>query len=280
MTARTLLLMVAGAFLSCAGAVPLTPAVARADDVQDGKDVYATVPPSEAGLETYQRFEGSFAIPADFFAPGSDPFTGQVTLEGAPLMTEPGCGGDLGNADTVVRRSETATLPDTGSVDQIPVEIVSLNLVSVEPIIVTYNGGQNGESWNLRVNPSPTQPSVGNMTIRHTEPTGGFFDVFFSVYWKFTFTRVSDQTVRTRDMGQEATVDTYSMTAVPWRHAPGADPVAQPSCVSNFVGSYDGTKVDSEVLGGYGKIGLRPASPSGPSPAAALSWGGLKALFR
>lgn len=70
-------------------------------------------------------------IPAGFFGPGSEPFTGTVYFTGAPA--DPA----LGNADTIVRRHGEAYLPDDGSEDTIPIEVREMNLVSVNPITVT-----------------------------------------------------------------------------------------------------------------------------------------------
>ena len=90
------------------------------------------------------------AIPADCVGPGSDPFTGQVCLEGKPLGPTPF--GDFGEADTLVRRSagpegtgdpfDRCELP-AGNAVTVTAEMVALSLQSVAPTIVTFNGGQN-----------------------------------------------------------------------------------------------------------------------------------------
>jgi carbonic anhydrase/acetyltransferase-like protein (isoleucine patch superfamily) len=88
-------------------------------------------------------------IPADFFGAGSDPFQGRVDLRGVPLET----GGpfELGDTDTVIRRPDDAQVPCDGTRVQVPIEIVQLSLVSVAPITVTENGGQNPTLWDVRV---------------------------------------------------------------------------------------------------------------------------------
>ncbi len=129
-------------------------------------------------------------IPADFFGPGSDPFTGTIELKGVPL---PG----LGNTDTIVRRlgdTHGLRFPEPGA-DTIPIEIVQLDLVSIEPIRVTFDDGSE-ERWDVRVelSPEPEPPSLGEMTITQTDHQGGTFDSFFDVFVDLIFTNVDDPT--------------------------------------------------------------------------------------
>ncbi len=128
-------------------------------------------------------------IPADFFGPGSDPFDGTIALQGEPLATT----GDLGPTDTIIKRSRAADLPQCPSSDQVEIEIVALNLVSVEPIIVTYNGGIDPEPWDIKVCLSEfgLQPS-GSMTINQVCAEGGTFSAYLPVSPKVVFRRISD----------------------------------------------------------------------------------------
>ncbi len=102
-----------------------------------------------------------FVMPADFFAPGSDPFLSVVPLMGAPLNQA-----TLGSTDTIIRRGD-AIFPGAGfprPSDPIPIEIIELSLTSVAPITVTFNGGLFPEPWFLDVDlsvvpaPSGTPP--------------------------------------------------------------------------------------------------------------------------
>ncbi len=49
-----------------------------------------------------------YAIPADFFAPGSDPFGEMINLVGDPFDPD----GPLATADTIIKRLEDASLSD------------------------------------------------------------------------------------------------------------------------------------------------------------------------
>ena len=129
------------------------------------------------------------AIPADFFGPGSDPFEGTIALTGNPVCSVPP--GVLEATDTIVRR-----LTDTGDLDQGPqvvdVEIIALSLVSIEPITVTFNGGQNPEDWDVEVHLSSTVPQpTGSMTITKTHENGGVFESSFKVVPSFVFTHTT-----------------------------------------------------------------------------------------
>jgi len=163
--------------------------------VSPGLDLFTT--PAGASFQDFP----SNSIPADFFAPGSDPFVGRVYFHGVPLDTQPP--GICGPADTLVQRNSGATLPTPGGTN-IPIEIVALSLVSVNPITVTYSNGFNPEPWNLRVYLSGvTTQAQGTMTLRHgfCAGQGGTFDSTLPVRPRLVFTRVSDGTNRVVDPG-------------------------------------------------------------------------------
>ena len=114
-------------------------------------------------------------IPADFFGPGSDPFDGTIALKGRPLNTEPHA--PLGSADTAVVRLGTANLPVDLDFETVPIEIIALKLVSVAPITVTFNGGQNPELWDIQVSLSDVDAqATGQMTITRNDTTGNTYD--------------------------------------------------------------------------------------------------------
>ncbi len=120
-------------------------------------------------------------IPADFFGPGSDPFEGTVYIDG----------------DTTVDRINDVTFPGGPSPVEttVPIELVALHLVSIEPITVTHNGGQDPELWDLSIElpgPGPTPaPAVGTLTPTKTHANGGTFDSTLNVEPVYIFTRVS-----------------------------------------------------------------------------------------
>lgn len=152
----------------------------------------------------------STPLPADFFDPGSDPFFGTVQLGGAGL-------GPFGS-DTIVRRLGSLCFPPPlPSSATVPLELVSLNLVSCQPINVTYFGGHNPEPWNVSVGLSPTIPPPGSMTVTMNTPTGGTFDAQFYVQPVFIFTKVTDPSqVRTLDTGGFVPPMLMTSTGVPW----------------------------------------------------------------
>ena len=172
--------------------------VLKATNVLPGYDLFTTPPNSN----TFVQFV-SFPIPADFFGPGSDPFYGRIDLQGTPMNTVPP--GVFGPTDTIIRRLDAATLPSCGSSDIVPIEIVALNLVSVNPITVTYYGGQSNEFWDVDVCLSASAPQpTGAMRINHDCDAGGTFSSTLFVLPKFTFTQViNPQDMRILDFGAE-----------------------------------------------------------------------------
>ncbi len=165
------------------------------------------------------------AIPADFFGPGSDPFTGSVAVQGVPTDTF-GTFTGLSPTDTIVERKQDAGPP--GFPDTIDIEIVALSLRSVGPITVTYNGGQNPEPWDLDIDLPPVGgQNLGSMTVRHEFAEGGTFDSTLPVKPLLTFTRQSDALQAVRDYNLEALSPIqYQATGVPWCHS--ANPLTSP----------------------------------------------------
>ncbi len=183
---------------------------ALAQNVLAGVDLWVTLPG-----DARHDFGGGIdcpAIPPDFFEPGSDPFTGSVDFEGLPLSPQ------LGSADTIVERAGDAVLPQCPSSDTVTIEIVALSLVSSTPIVVTYNGGQNPENWDVQMCLSSTvSQGTGSMTINKDCDSGGSFSAVLPVIPKFIFTRVDpphNQIVWDYGWGPDTT--TYTVTDGHW----------------------------------------------------------------
>ena len=204
---RTRPILLCLTFIMITAATPLlAPISVYAGPVAAGQDFFETVPTS------YQDFS-STPIPRSFFDPGSDPFTGTIFFQGVP--TVPGS-----TADTVVRSLSSAKrsgpFPQTVT---IPIEIISLSLVSVNPITVTYNG-TNAQTWNVRVTLSSSPQSTGSMKITANNKTGGTFDSILPVRPIFTFTRItppSPPAVRIIDFGTPGMqAINFQAHGVPW----------------------------------------------------------------
>lgn len=169
-------------------------AAAQTGDIAPGIDLWAT-----PGTGITRAPFADNPIPAGFFDPGSDPFVGTVVLQGGPLAQTGGP--PLAFTDTVISRLDTAQVPSVGDQDTIPIEIVALSLMSVNPITVTFNGGQNPQQWNVAVCLSDTPQAPGSMTIRRSCPQGGTFDSNLPVRPKFFFTRTTPPAMRILDAG-------------------------------------------------------------------------------
>jgi hypothetical protein len=198
-----------------------------ADDVLLGWDLFVTPAPTQA---TSSWNFASNPLPAGFFDPGSDPFSGTVQFQGEPLGPTYG---PVGPTDTIVERKETAFLPGVGSSDTVPIEIVALNLVSIQPITVTY-GPNPPEQWDVRL--SLTNSPTGTMMISHTVAEGGVFASFFTVQPKLTFTRHGD--LAERDTNR---IDNLTQTSsVQWSHDAPHDAVTVPETSNFFPGGTPG----------------------------------------
>ena len=249
----------------------MLPMNAQAANVLAGADLFQTDPNT-----TFQDFAG-FPIPADFFSPGSDPFVDLVRLQGVPLGSSSICSNDdLNLADTIVLRLAEAVLPDeNNSSDIIQVEIVELQLVSVSPIVVTENGGQNPTLWDIEVTLSDVAfQTAGTMTVRHESPAGGTFDSTVPVVPKFTFTQVGNPAnFRVFDGGNEGLTIDFKTSDVPWNHhvPPGN------SCTSNFCVNPDEVTVETALFAAHGVISI---CPEDPTPTDESTWGEVKSIYR
>ena len=161
-------------------------------------------------------------LPADFFGPGSDPFEGQICLQGDPLG--PTVWGEFGTADLLLRGGaypfDRCSLPDKAE------EVTSVNVVGYKKIkpppitlFISFYGGTITEAWNLEMTLDPAGPATGLLTATKSHAGGGTFDLTFSFLPRFVFTRESD--------GFEIILDAsaagrpaleFSATAIPWVH--------------------------------------------------------------
>lgn len=203
--------------VGCAGAGLLVASSARATDANKGHDLFET--PPGGGILNF----ADAPIPADFFGPGSGPINnGTVDLVGKPLGTFMGF--NVGSTDTIVKRLDSAMIPDgTGESDTISTEIVALSLKSINPITVTFNGGQNPEDWDLLVTLSAAAQTPGSMTITHSGTSGGTFDATLHVIPLLTFTKVDPPNqgqMESFDADGVYEADMSTTKSTEWEHIP------------------------------------------------------------
>jgi hypothetical protein len=180
---------------------------ALASVVHAGFDFFATQP------ESFQDFARA-PIPANFFDPFSDPFTGRVNFSGVPLDPT------TSNADTIVQRLAPAkfTRPFP-STETIPIQIVRLSLRSVSPIPVTYSGGRLRDFWWIDVSLSQVAQEMGTMSLMQVNKEGGTFGSTLPVQTRLTFTRVTDGAQRVIDTGLIGLRPLrFQAQGVPWSH--------------------------------------------------------------
>jgi len=172
--------------------------------INPGIDAFRTSPGDQIFLPDFQ----GNPIPADFFDPGSDAFGAPVCLRGGPpVLTNPPLTdfGASSETDTIIERLNFCTFNAFPDFCSVGVEMRAISLVSVEPITVAYNGGQNPELWDIRVCLSDLpQPPGGTMDINRDDPNSGVFFSFIQVLPKFIFVRQSDSAIREIDFGQDA----------------------------------------------------------------------------
>ncbi len=206
-----------GIACSVLAALFLFPGGARAQTetvIPAGSDFWSTV---YAGGQTYQDFSGQ-PIPADFFGPGSEPFTGRIDFMGGPIGESL-----LGNqTDTIVTRTEDAVLRGPGTEATVPIQITVLNLESVQPITVMIDGQETHWIVNVQAYPEGTPTPPGTITIRQTSEFGGTFDSMLPVVPMFTFFNASDLTQQVVLNGADNNINLqFHATGTPFLFDPG-----------------------------------------------------------
>lgn len=172
------------------------PAVAR--DIGPGFDYWQTV----GSGATHYSFEGD-PLPADFFCPGSAPFSGDVAFEGAPLESVPA--GALGTTDTIIERLDTVRFNSKGE-GRTSIRVRALSLESRDTISTRC-----GE-WQVSATLSGQQP-VTEMTLQQSElcPDIGVFNADLELNVELAFTSTS--TSKRLTVEREVALPIFSETA-------------------------------------------------------------------
>lgn len=146
------------------------------------------------------------AIPADFFFPGSQPFSGTVALSG--FILEPGT-----IADTAVERSATpkASSGVYPSFSQpVSVKLSGLALSSTGTISVAGIGGTS-EDWLVGVFLSEAAQPEGSLVARFDSAQGGAFSADLHVVASLLFVNLEDVIANGNDELPAAAIDVRSL---------------------------------------------------------------------
>lgn len=196
---------------------------AAAAPIPPGFDLFETNPAA-----TVFAFNDEFTIPAGFFGTGSQPFSGVVRFGGVPLRRFEGM--KTGDADTIVHRPDAAAV-SPGTSATVPVQLMALNLVSIQPIKVTFDNG-TANFFDVFVRLSNSQPSQGTATISEASGNGGTMNSQLVVFPVFDFVPLGGGPKRTIDVGKlplspaSLAKITLHGTNTPWH--PGCAPPALP----------------------------------------------------
>lgn len=165
------------------------PAVAAQINIPAGVDLLVTLPGSTV------NFSGPFEIPADFFGPGSDPFTGSVAVQGVPIDSDPNCQADPAPAEIIIKRNSPFDLSELPSSQTVEIELVQLSLRSVSPIPVSFNQGARIEEWEFEivpVLPPPAPPELRVLDLERDQEYGGSFSTTYEYDFIIIMQRLVD----------------------------------------------------------------------------------------
>ena len=131
--------------------------------VAQGVDLFKTAAIAGATVADFSNQP----LPMDFFCPGSAIFSGQIPLQGVPIVTS---SPTTGGADTIIARLTDADL--TNGTATVPIEVVALQLEQIAPLQISCSGGST--SWNVSVCLCEDQPT-SEIDLTVTDPNGGEF---------------------------------------------------------------------------------------------------------
>jgi hypothetical protein len=140
-------------------------------------------------------------LPVDFFDPNSDPLDATVPLIGSPIVNSMYINGNLGMTDSLLEIIDPIVLPQIDSQITIAVKFVEMNLVAVNPIEVTYNGGQNPEFWDVGIVLDVVPQVPGNLNVVRTGADSGYANGQVPIDLDIVLTRQSDSAQRLLDKG-------------------------------------------------------------------------------
>lgn len=225
----------------------LAPWSARPDSILLGSECLETIP----GVTFFD-----FSLPAR---------VAHVPFKGKPIAPL-----NLGTTDTIVQRRDDATPPLGGSAT-VPIEIVAISLVSVNPMTISRT------PYDVAVWLNPNQASTGTMTIRYQGIDNGTaasevtFDSFFDVFFTAGFTKVGNPFPMTFSIPGHARM---GACGVPWSHEvrfPGALLVTGPAGDQDannhtprpptFDDLHIQQAVHVKLFGDAGQNGVTPAQP-------------------
>ena len=124
-----------------------------------------------------------------------------------------------GNADTIVQRKEPANVPVLPGAAMIPIELVALQLMSVNPVDLDPGLGVDLHSLFVTLQKVRGGPaSLGMMNITFNDPNGGTFDSFFDVVFDIRLDALNGP------IGMSIQ-DQLTAGGVPWNRTPPAGAV-------------------------------------------------------
>jgi len=213
-------------------------------------------------------------LPTDFFAPGSDPFAGMVQLRGKPLGSHPDCpSDDLTDVDAILRRLDDAVLPGPTSTASVEVEIIAMQLRSVDPIPVTFGGSKRVQFFEIKVEVL-TQPS-GNFLFRATDQEGDL--VRSSTQYKIT-PKTTDESEFPGDDSLNRWLPAETLPGWDWMfQSPPDGKSTAATCTSNVCLN---PGVPGTFSTGPLAFSLVGTCAGDPVSSQETTWGGLKARYR
>lgn len=171
--------------------------------IQNGIDLWRTT----SDGSTFAKF-GANPIPAGFFCTGSPAFTGNIPLQGVPIVT--GTPGELGRSDTIVQRLDDAVFDKKG-IAVTRLQFRAMHLQSIKPFQTPCG------AFDVHVKLDGVQP-VTRMVIRRENDNGGTFLAPLRLTTKISFTPVGRSSNEVLELPAQPVL--FPAQPIAWAHKP------------------------------------------------------------
>jgi acyl-[acyl carrier protein]--UDP-N-acetylglucosamine O-acyltransferase len=158
------------------------------------------------------------SLPANFFAAGSSPYSGDVACTGVPLKTAGAF--ELGTTTMVLERRSNVTLPlpSVSPVHDV-VKVMEFGLNGLSPIGITVGG--TIQNWTVSASLSASTPLLCSYDLTRASTTGGTFTASIEIPVLVMFTRNNQakmldlgSVTLTTSSGTWTTIDTSSTSGL------------------------------------------------------------------
>ncbi len=180
-------------------------------EVQQASPAKDVIGPQQVVIEATIIEVSRTELSVNFFDPNSDPVDAAIPFVGQALQRSPLIDADLDQTDTILEILNQSLLPQIGSQATVQAKVVQMQLVSIDPVEVTYNEGQNPELWDVGLTLVIAAQLPGQLNVTRTGNNSGTASGQLPIIATLEFERQSDDAERSI-----VKTETLDIPSFPW----------------------------------------------------------------